>query len=72
MLKEPYEGRASDCEMVLETMVQQIVDLAVAAGWNRKEAMAAIANVIHNEIYAEEEHERTNYRISEALGKVAH
>ncbi|MGO4438878.1 hypothetical protein [Rhizobium sp. RAF56] len=72
MQPEPYEDRASDCEMAVEMKVHELVDQVVAVGWNRKEAMAAIANVILNEMFALQENEQTNVRLAEALGKVEH
>jgi hypothetical protein len=72
LMDEPYENRESDCELALELDVHEVVDLAEKAGWSRSEALAAIANVCLNHMFAEQENELTTFRVAQALGKVEH
>jgi hypothetical protein len=72
MLDQPYDDRESDCQLAIELQVHQLVDLAVAAGWKRTEAMAAIANVALDQMFAEQENQQSSFRVAQALGKVEH
>jgi hypothetical protein len=71
MNDEHYEDRASDCEMALQMKVDELVDESALVGWTRSEAMAAIVNIALNQMFAETENERTNFR-AKALVKVEH
>ena len=68
---KPYDDRETDCLIALEMRVHDVVDEAEAAGWARLEAMAAIASIALNQMFAEQEKEVTNSRLAEAQGKVA-
>ena len=70
MRDRPYPDRSKDCQLALEVHVQELLDKAMAAGWKRKEAMTAIANLVINFMVAHAENEHTNYCIAQALGLI--
>lgn len=72
MRNRPSPDRSKDCQLALEVHVQELIDKAMAAGWERKEAMTAITNLVINFMVADAENEHTNYCIAQALGRVEH
>ncbi|MGO4440777.1 hypothetical protein [Rhizobium sp. RAF56] len=72
MLPQPYIDRQIDCEMAIAMDVHILIDLAVKAGWKRKEAIAAVASVMLNVMAVETENEETSFSVATALGKVLH
>jgi hypothetical protein len=72
MHHRPYPDRNNDCQLALEVHIQELLDRARAAGWGRKEAMAAIANLVINLMVADAENDHANYCIAQALGRVEH
>jgi len=61
---EPYDDRDTDCELALETRIHDLVDEAALVGWTRSEAMAAIVNLALNQMFAETENDRTDFRLA--------
>jgi hypothetical protein len=72
MLNRHYPERSSDCELALEVQLQELIDRALAAGWERKEAIAAIANIAIRFMVTDAENKGTDFCIAAALGKVEH
>jgi hypothetical protein len=53
MLSASYPNRHLDCELALETTIQQAIKQAVAAGWDRQEALLAIGHLAVNMFMAD-------------------
>jgi hypothetical protein len=64
--------RSDDCQLALEAKLQELIDQAMAAGWERAEAMAAITNLAINLMVADLQNTRTSLCIAQALGRVEH
>ena len=58
---EPYDDRDS---WLWRRGIHDLVDEAALVGWTRSEAMAAIVNLALNQMFAETENERTNFRLA--------
>jgi hypothetical protein len=72
MLKRSYPDRSNDSQLALEADLQELIDKASEVGWERTEAMAAIANLVIKFMVADAERKHVNYCIAHALGRVEH
>jgi hypothetical protein len=71
-LDRPYPDRSDDCQLALEVKLQELIDQAMAAGWESAEAIAAITNLAINLMVADLRNTRTSLSIAQALGRVEH
>ncbi|QNH71753.1 hypothetical protein V1VFAS_033 [Rhizobium phage V1VFA-S] len=55
----PYADRDLDCQAALETTFQHMVDLAVAVGWEKTEAITAFQELAYAHLSTEDENLHT-------------
>jgi hypothetical protein len=67
-----YPDRATDCQLALEVELQMLVDKGTAAGWDRTEVPAAVANLSINSIAEDLQNLKADHCIAKALGRVEH
>lgn len=72
MRAQPYPDRSKDCQLALEVHLQELIDKATAAGWERSEAIAAIANLAINLVAANMQNRQVDRFIARALGRIEH
>lgn len=65
----PYEDRHLDCQAALEDDFGALVDAAVASGWDRLEAVAAIIALAENHALQIAANVETERQIAEAIGR---
>jgi hypothetical protein len=64
MLNAAYADRDLDCQLALEIAVQQVIDQAMAVGWEREEALFALGNLAVNMLVGDWKKEQTGSAVA--------
>jgi hypothetical protein len=66
----PFPDRNTDCQLALEPHLQDLIDQATAAGWERSEVTTAIATLTMGFLIADLENNQTDLHIARTPGTV--
>lgn len=61
---ETGENRYISCQMAVETPIQDLVETAVAKGWEEREVLSAIIEVCENLVLAAQSNDKLNTVLS--------